>query len=490
MTCGTLAVSFRFSTLLHTWWFSTTLYNYILLPRITEFVNVINPATGEQLDSYDEHTWSDVDSALERATEAFEEWRKQSIRERERLLETAGRVLRNNKDEYAEIITLEMGKPITQARAEVEKCAWVCDHYAEYGSTYLEDRHHPSPPGTTVKTVHQPLGPVLAVMPWNFPFWQVFRFAAPYLTAGNVGVLKHASNVPGCAIAIEEIFSEAGYPEGVFQSLLVSSDLVADIIADDRIRAATLTGSGPAGRAVAAAAGEKIKKTVLELGGSDPFVVLDDADIESAAETGTQARNQNGGQSCIAAKRFVVHTEIYDKFIEALIDSFESLVVGDPTDENTDVGPQARVDLLTELHEQVETSIEAGATLVTGGEPLDREGAFYPPTILTDIPDGCPVDSEETFGPVAAVYEVADEREAVTLANNTEFGLGASVWTADRERGEHIAKQIEAGCVYINQLVKSDPRVPFGGVGESGYGRELSEIGIKEFVNRKTVWIE
>ncbi len=453
-------------------------------------MNVINPATGEQFDTYEEHTWSDVDDALERASGTFREWREQSIRERERLLETAGSVLRDNEDEYAEMMTREMGKPIDQARAEVEKCAWVCDHYAEHGSAYLEDRHHPSPPGATVKTVHQPLGPILAVMPWNFPFWQVFRFAAPYLTAGNVGVLKHASNVPGCAVAIEDVFREAGYPEGVFQSLLIPSDLVNDIIADDRVRAATLTGSGPAGRAVAGTAGEELKKTVLELGGSDPFIVLDDADIESAAETGTQARNQNGGQSCIAAKRFIVHTDVYDEFLEALLENFESLVVGDPTDENTDIGPQARPDLLEDLHEQVESSIEAGATLVTGGAPLDRKGAFYPPTILTDVPTGCPVDSEETFGPVAAVYEVADEVEAVTLANGTEFGLGASVWTEDRQRGEHVAKRIEAGCVYVNQLVKSDPRVPLGGVGESGYGRELSEIGIKEFVNRKTVWVE
>ena len=453
-------------------------------------MNVINPATGERLDTYEEHTWSDVDDALDRASGAFEEWREQPIRERERLLETAGEVLRDDAEKYAEMMTREMGKPIAQARAEVEKCASVCDHYAEHGSAYLEDRHHPSPPGTTVKTVHQPLGPVLAVMPWNFPFWQVFRFAAPYLTAGNVGVLKHASNVPGCAVAIEDVFREAGYPEGVFQSLLIPSDLVDDVIADDRVRAATLTGSGPAGRAVAASAGEELKKTVLELGGSDPFVVLDDADIESAAEVGTRARNQNGGQSCIAAKRFVVHTDVYDEFLDALLEGFQSLAVGDPTDENTDVGPQARPDLLTDLHEQVEASVEAGATLVTGGDPLDREGAFYPPTILTDVPDGCPADSEETFGPVAAVYEVADEAEAITLANDTEFGLGASVWTEDRQRGERVAERIDAGCVYVNQLVKSDPRIPIGGVGTSGYGRELSEIGIKEFVNRKTVWVK
>jgi succinate-semialdehyde dehydrogenase/glutarate-semialdehyde dehydrogenase len=327
-------------------------------------------------------------------------------------------------------------------------------------------------------------------MPWNFPFWQVFRFAAPYLTAGNVGILKHASNVPGCALAIEEVFREAGYPDDVFQSLLIPSDLVDGLLTDDRVRAATLTGSGPAGRAVAASAGEQLKKTVLELGGSDPFLVLDDADVSAAAETGAWARNLNGGQSCIAAKRFVVHTDVYDAFLDALVDEIDALVVGDPTDEATDVGPQAREDLMESLHEQVTASVDAGATLVTGGEPLDRAGAFYPPTVLTDVPDGCPVDTEETFGPVATVYEVDDEEAAIETANDTEFGLGASVWTEDRDRGERVASRIDAGCVYVNQLVKSDPRVPFGGVKDSGYGRELSEAGIKEFVNRKTVWVE
>ncbi|WP_299236101.1 NAD-dependent succinate-semialdehyde dehydrogenase [Natronomonas sp.] len=453
-------------------------------------MDVLNPATGEITETHDEDTVEDVDAALADAADAFEAWRDRPMREREALLDAAADVLEENKRRYAETMTREMGKPIGQAVAEVEKSAWGCRHYAEHASAYLEDEHHPSPPGTTVKTVHQPLGPVLAVMPWNFPFWQVFRFAGPYLTAGNVGLLKHASNVPGCALAIEEVFREAGYPEGVFQSLLIPSDLVDDVVSDERVRAATLTGSGPAGRAVAASAGENLKKTVLELGGSDPFVVLDDADIEAAADVGVRARTQNGGQSCIAAKRFIVHTDVYEPFLERLTEGFDSLVVGDPTDKDTDVGPQARPDLMRELHEQVEASVEAGATVRTGGEPLDRPGAFYPPTVLTDIPAGCPADSEETFGPVAAVYEVSDEAEAVELANDTEFGLGASVWTTDRERGEALARRIDAGCVYVNQLVKSDPRVPFGGVGESGYGRELSEAGIKEFVNKKTVWIE
>jgi succinate-semialdehyde dehydrogenase/glutarate-semialdehyde dehydrogenase len=453
-------------------------------------MDVVDPSTGTRIETYEEHTESDVTEALNRSTEAFDSWRDRSIRDREQLLAAAGDVLRDNKQEYAETMTREMGKPITQAIGEVEKCAWVCDHYAEYASTYLDSDAHPSPPGSTVKTEYEPLGPVLAVMPWNFPFWQVFRFAAPYLTAGNVGLLKHASNVPGCALAIEDVFREAGYPEGVFQSLLIPSDLVDDVIADDRVRAATLTGSGPAGRSVAATAGEHLKKTVLELGGSDPFVVLDDADIAEAAETGAWARNQNGGQSCIAAKRFIVHTDVYDDFLDAFVNEIDSLTVGDPMDEETDVGPQARQDLTEESHEQVAESVDAGATVVTGGDPLDREGVFYPPTVLTDVPEGCPADSEETFGPVATVYEVADEDEAVSKANDTNFGLGASIWTENRDRGEQIAGRIDAGCVYVNQLVKSDPRVPFGGVKDSGYGRELSEAGIKEFVNRKTVWVE
>ncbi|WP_247730325.1 NAD-dependent succinate-semialdehyde dehydrogenase [Halovivax limisalsi] len=453
-------------------------------------MEVIDPSTNERTDTYEDDSADDVEDALSRASEAFETWREVPMRERQELLASAGDVLRDRKREWAEIMTREMGKPITQAESEVEKCAWACDHYAEYADVYLAEDHHPSPPGTTVKTRFDPLGPVLAVMPWNFPFWQVFRFAAPYVTAGNVGLLKHASNVPGCALAIEVIFREAGYPDDVFQSLLIPSDLVDDILEDERVRAATLTGSGPAGRAVASTAGEQLKKTVLELGGSDPFVVLDDADLKDAAETGAWARNLNGGQSCIAAKRFIVQEAVYDEFLEHFLEEVESLTVGDPTDEETQVGPQARQDLLEDLHEQVEASVEAGATVLTGGEPLDREGAFYPPTVLTDVPPGCPADSEELFGPVAAVFAVESEDEAIEKANDTRFGLGASIWTEDRDRGERVAARIDAGCTYVNQLTKSDPRVPFGGVKDSGYGRELAGAGIKEFVNRKTVWIE
>ncbi|EMA05076.1 succinate-semialdehyde dehydrogenase / glutarate-semialdehyde dehydrogenase [Haloarcula vallismortis] len=453
-------------------------------------MEAVNPATGERLHVYEPDDDDTVERKLDRATSTFEEWRDVPLREREQLLVNAGEVLRENKQRYAELMTREMGKPITQAIAEVEKCAWACDHYAEYAHKYLSDEHHPSPPGTEVKTVHDPLGPVLAVMPWNYPFWQVIRFAAPYLTAGNVGLLKHASNVPGCALALEEVFAEAGYPEGAFQTLLVGSSDVDGILADDRVRAATLTGSGPAGRAVAETAGKHLKKTVLELGGSDPFIVLDDADLDAALETGVQARTLNGGQSCIAAKRFIVHTDVYEEYVDRLVAAFEDLTVGDPMSEETDVGPQADPDLMAELHEQVQASVDAGATLLTGGEPLDRTGAFYPPTVLTAVPSGCPADTEETFGPVATVYEVADADEAITVANDTRFGLGASLWTADRERGQRLARDISAGCVYINEMTKSDPRVPFGGIKDAGYGRELSEMGIKEFVNKKTVWTE
>jgi len=455
-----------------------------------EPITAVNPATDETVETYEPATAADVEDALARADEAYDSWRDRPIREREAHLERVAELLRERTDEYAELMTREMGKPIAQARAEVEKCAWGCDHYAQHASAYLSAEHYASPPGTTAKTVYDPLGVVLAVMPWNFPFWQVIRFAAPYLTAGNVGMLKHASNVPGCALALEQLFRDAGYPEDVFQSVLAPSDLVDDVIADDRVQAATLTGSGPAGRAVASTAGDQLKKTVLELGGSDPFVVLDDADLETAAERGAWARNQNGGQSCIAAKRFVVVDDVYDAFVDRLVAETEALTVGDPLDPSTDVGPQASPRFLETLHEQVTASVEAGATVLTGGEPLDRDGAYYPPTVLSDVPANCPADSEELFGPVASVYRVADEDEAVAVANDTRFGLGASVWTTDRERGESLAREIDAGCVYVNQLVKSDPRVPFGGVGDSGYGRELSAIGIQEFVNRKTVWVE
>jgi succinate-semialdehyde dehydrogenase/glutarate-semialdehyde dehydrogenase len=464
-----------------------------------------NPATGESLEPIPDDSEADVETALDRAVETFAEWTEVPIQKRQQLLAAAGAVLRDRTDDYAELMTKEMGKPIDAAVSEVEKCAWVCDYYAENAAEHLEDDRHASDPHAEAYVTYEPLGPILAVMPWNFPFWQVFRFAAPHLTSGNVGLLKHASNVPGCAEAIQEVFEEAGYPEGVFQSLIVGSDEIEPVIEDDRVRAVTLTGSARAGRAVGSTAGENLKKSVLELGGSDPFVVLDDADLEAAAETGALARTINSGQSCIAAKRFVVHTDVYDEFLGAFRDEMASLVVGDPTDEDTDVGPQAREGLMADLHEQVERTVEAGATVELGGEPLDGEspagdsrtgesidpdGFYYPPTILTDVPRDAAAACEEVFGPVAAVFEVEDEAEAVEVANDVHLGLGASVWTENLERGKRVAHRFEAGMTFVNELVKSDPRLPFGGVKDSGYGRELAENGIEEFVNRKTVWVQ
>ena len=459
-----------------------------------DVIETVNPATGERIDSYETPGEGEIERAVESAREAFGQWRDRPLRAREQLLVDAADVLRADRDRFARVMTEEMGKPIEQSRSEVEKCAWVCEHYAEHAHSYLAADVHPSPPGTDVRTVCEPLGPVLAVMPWNFPLWQVFRFAAPYLTAGNVGLLKHAPSVPGCARVAVEVFERAGYPAGVFQDLTVEADrvpdLVADLLADDRVRAATLTGSGPAGRSLASEAGEHLKKTVLELGGSDPFVVLDDADVDAALAAGTTARTLNAGQSCIAAKRFLVHDAVYDEFRDGLVERFESLTVGDPLDRETDVGPLAGEQHLERLAEQVERTLAAGARAPVGGVSLDRTGAFYPPTVLVNVPDGCPATDEELFGPVAALFRVESERAAVERANATEYGLGASVWTADRERGRRLAGEIEAGCTYVNQLTKSDPRVPFGGVKRSGYGRELGGAGIREFVNRKTVWVE
>jgi succinate-semialdehyde dehydrogenase/glutarate-semialdehyde dehydrogenase len=450
----------------------------------------LNPATGESLEPVPDDSEENVEVALDRATDTFEEWRDVPIRKRQQLLENAAEVLREKEDEYAELMTREMGKTLASARSEVEKCAWVCEYYAENAAEHLQTERLAGPAHAEAQVSYEPLGPILAVMPWNFPFWQVFRFAAPHLTAGNVGFLKHASNVPGCSEAIQEVFEEAGYPEGVFQSLIIGSDKAEGVIEDDRVKAVTLTGSARAGRSVAKTAGENLKKSVLELGGSDPFVVLDDADIESAAKTGATARTINAGQSCIAAKRFVVHTDVYDEWLDAFLAEMDDLTVGDPRDDETDLGPQAREDLMADLHEQVEQTVEQGATLELGGEPLDREGYYYPPTVLTDVPRDSVAAREEVFGPAAAVFEVESETEAIELANDTHLGLGASVWTQDLDRGERVAHRIDAGCTFVNELVKSDPRVPFGGVKDSGYGRELAEHGIEEFVNKKTVWVQ
>ncbi|WP_228546298.1 NAD-dependent succinate-semialdehyde dehydrogenase [Halegenticoccus tardaugens] len=450
----------------------------------------VNPATGETIETYDEPSDEDVEATLRRADETAGAWAETSFAERRSLLEAAAEILRERTDEYAELMTEEMGKPITQGRSEVEKCAWVCDYYAERAEEHLQDEIVGAESEARALVSYEPLGPVLAVMPWNFPFWQVFRFAAPGLAAGNVGILKHASNVPGCALAIEEVFRDAGFPDGAFQSLLVGSDKIEDVLDDDRVRAATLTGSSGAGRAISQAAGKNLKKTVLELGGSDPFVVLEDAPMEQTVETAAWARVQNTGQSCIAAKRFVVVEDVYEEFLDGFVGEMESFTVGDPTDEDTDVGPMAREDLMDDLHEQVRASVDAGAEVLTGGEPMDREGPYYPPTVLVDIPEDAPAATEELFGPVASVFRVADEEEAVEKANDTRFGLGASVWTEDLDRGERFARRFEAGCTFVNEMVKSDPRVPFGGVKDSGYGRELSRHGIREFVNRKTIWVQ
>jgi succinate-semialdehyde dehydrogenase/glutarate-semialdehyde dehydrogenase len=449
-----------------------------------------NPATGDALEPVEDDDEEDVEAALSRASETFEEWSEQPIGERQQLLASAADVLRENKAEYAELMTREMGKPISGATAEVEKCAWVCEYYAERADEFLAEEVIGSDPETETFVSYEPLGLVLAVMPWNYPFWQVFRFIAPHLTAGNVGLLKHASNVPGCAQAIEEILLEAGYPEGVFQSLIIHSDPIEDMLRDDRLKAVTLTGSEAAGRAVAETAGSEVKKSVLELGGNDPFVVMEDADIETAAEVGTQGRTVNSGQSCIASKRFIVHEDVYDEFLTKFTEEMDALTVGDPSEEATDIGPQAREDLMEDLDDQVERTLEDGASLELGGEPLDREGYFYPPTVLTNVPRDSASACEEVFGPSAAVFSVADEEEAIELANDIDYGLGASVWTEDLERGERLAHELEAGMTYVNQMVKSDPRLPFGGVKDSGYGRELAELGIKEFVNRKNVWVQ
>ncbi|MEA1931088.1 MAG: NAD-dependent succinate-semialdehyde dehydrogenase [Euryarchaeota archaeon] len=450
----------------------------------------INPATGEPLDEYETHDADDIDTALSNAETAFDDWSQQSIAHRGTLLQKTAGLLEERVEEYAELMTREMGKPIEQARAEVKKCAWVCEYYAETAAEHLQDEVIESDPDARTLVSYEPLGPILAIMPWNFPFWQAFRFIAPNLAAGNVGLLKHASNVPGCALAIEAVLEDAGLPEGVFQTLLISSSEVDPIIEDDRVAGVTLTGSEGAGRAVGRKAGEQLKPSVLELGGSDPFVVLDDAPIEATAERGAFARLQNTGQSCIAAKRFIVHDAVYDEFVDAFVDEVEALTVGDPMDEATDIGPMARPDLREDLDDQIERTLDAGAELLTGGEPIDGEGAYYQPTVLTEVPSDSAAATEETFGPVASVTRVSDEQEAIAVANDTDFGLGASVWTGDLDRGEAFARWFEAGLCFVNELVKSDPRLPFGGVKNSGYGRELSRHGIREFVNAKTIWVQ
>jgi len=448
----------------------------------------INPSTGETIATYPAMSPHAVAKALGRADGAFRSWRETAFEHRAAVLRKAASVLRERIEEYARLMALEMGKPVRQGRAEVEKCAWVCDYYAENGAAFLSPEIVKTDAARSFVTF-QPLGAILAVMPWNFPLWQVFRFAAPALMAGNVGLLKHASNVCGCALAIEEVFLRAGLPEDCFRTLLVPSDAVDAIIADPVVKAVTLTGSAPAGRAVAGRAGEMLKKTVLELGGSDPYVVLEDADLERAASVCVESRLINSGQSCIAAKRFIAAASIIDDFQRLFVQKMLSKRVGDPLDETTDVGPLARRDLRDDLQGQVEASIRGGARCLAGGTVPDGPGAFYLPTVLTEVVPGMPAYGEELFGPVAAVTRAEDEEDAIRIANDTSFGLGAAVFTRDVEKGERIAAtRIEAGSCFVNASVKSDPRLPFGGIKESGYGRELSHFGIREFVNVKTVY--
>ncbi len=449
----------------------------------------VNPATEETIHEYPSPTRTEVDEILEGAKVAHGEWRRTGFAERaERMRDVAG-ILRERSDEFAEIMTLEMGKPIGKAAAEAEKCAWVCEYYADGAEDFLAPQEVETDASRSFVTF-QPLGPVLAIMPWNFPFWQVFRFAAPNLMAGNAGILKHAPNVPGCALAIEEIFREAGFPEDLFRTLLIDVERTAAVIDDSRIRGVTLTGSVGAGKEVASRAGSRVKKSVLELGGSDPYLVLEDADLEHTVETCVAARLINSGQSCIAAKRFIVVEPLLEEFTDRVVARMEGVVMGDPLREETEVGPQARADLRDDLHRQVTESVDAGARCLLGGEVPEGPGFFYPPTVLADVSPGMPAYEEELFGPVAAVIGVADEEEAVRVANDSRYGLGAAVFTADRERGERIAaRELEAGCCFVNEFVRSDPRLPFGGIKESGYGRELSPFGIREFVNVKTVWV-
>ena len=446
----------------------------------------INPATGETLRTFEAATAAEIDAALARADTAWHAYRRTSFAARASWLTAAAQILENEQYRLGSVMTLEMGKPIAAARAEAAKCALACRYYAEHGERLLADEPVDAGPGRAFIR-YQPIGAVLAVMPWNFPFWQVFRFAAPALMAGNVGLLKHASNVPQCALAIEEIIRRAGFPADVFQALLIGASAVEGILNDPRVRAATLTGSEPAGIAVAAQAGRQIKKTVLELGGSDPFVVMPSADLDRAVKTAVQARVLNNGQSCIAAKRFIVDARIADEFERRFVTGMAALRVGDPMDESTDVGPLATPAILEELEGQVSRSVAMGATLLTGGHRIERPGNFYAPTVLAGVPENAPAYREELFGPVAAIFRARDIDDAIRLANDTAFGLGASAWSADPAEQRRLIDEIESGMVFINGMVASDPRLPFGGIKRSGYGRELAAHGLREFVNIKTV---
>jgi acyl-CoA reductase-like NAD-dependent aldehyde dehydrogenase len=451
-------------------------------------VDSINPATGAKLESFTLHTQAELDGILDRAVAAQRDWARRSFADRASLMKRAAGYLRANKARFALNATREMGKPIGDAEAEVEKCAWACEFYADNAEKFLADEHIAST-ATDSYIAYQPLGVVLAVMPWNFPYWQVFRFAAPALMAGNAGILKHASNVTRCALDIEETFRESGFPAGIFATVIVPGAEVKRLIADDRIAAVTITGSEPAGVSVASESGRALKKHVLELGGSDAFIVLADADIPAAAKTAAKARFQNAGQSCICGKRFIVEDAVYDRFVAAFVEESKAYTIGDPEDRKTAMGPLARTDLRDDLVKQIDGSVKKGARVVLGGSAPQGPGAFFEATVLVDVDDTMPVFREETFGPVAAVIRARDAEHAVVLANDSTFGLGGALWTGDVERGKQLARRIETGAVFINGMTASDPRLPFGGVKHSGYGRELSYLGIREFMNIQTVWV-
>ena len=448
----------------------------------------INPSTGETVRNFSALSAEQIEQKLQLAAETFRSCRRTSFADRSRMMMRAAEILETEKHDFGKTMTTEMGKPLKAAIGEAEKCAWVCRYYAENAERHLADKIVETNANKSYVRF-QPLGPVLAVMPWNFPFWQVFRFAAPALMAGNVGLLKHASNVPQCALAIEEIFLRAGFPEGSFQTLLIGSDAVESILKDRRVVAATLTGSEPAGRSVASICGKEIKKTVLELGGSDPFIVMPSADLKVAVTTAVKARTINNGQSCIAAKRFIVADEVYNEFEERFVSEMKALRIGDPMDEATEIGPLATPQILDDLVDQVNKAVAGGARILTGGKKLDGPGNFYEPTVLVDVDPSTEVSCEEIFGPVAMLFRVKNIDEAINLANATTFGLGSAAWTNDANERSRFIEELEAGCVFINGMVASDPRLPFGGIKNSGYGRELAEFGIREFVNIKTVWI-
>jgi succinate-semialdehyde dehydrogenase/glutarate-semialdehyde dehydrogenase len=451
-------------------------------------IATINPTTGETVRTFQALGEREIEEKMQRSVEAFLQNRRRSFAERASRMRKTAEVLDRRQNEFGRLMTLEMGKTIKAAVAEVKKCALVCRYYADHAQEFLADEAVPTEAEKSFIR-YEPIGPVLAVMPWNFPFWQVFRFAAPALMAGNVGLLKHASNVPQCALAIEQAFVEGGFDAGEFQTLLITSEQVQRVLEDDRVRAATLTGSEPAGASVASTAAKRIKKSVLELGGSDPFIVMPSANLAEAVKIGVQARIVNNGQSCIAAKRFIIHRDIADEFEKRFVEAMNKLKIGDPLEETTDIGPLATPQIVTDIDKQVQRSVAAGARLLTGGRRIGQRGNFYAPTVLSNIPSHAPAAREETFGPVASMFRVKDAAEAMAVANNTTFGLGASVWTGDREEADRFIDGIESGQVFVNAMVASDPRMPFGGVKHSGFGRELGVYGIREFVNLKTVWI-